>query len=63
MKNYYRIILGRKNAHAEEAYKGNFIAAGFIKDVDLTSRLSDNRRSFNEVFIPIFLEHMSINNF
>jgi restriction system protein len=56
MRNYYRIILGKKNAYAEEAYKGNFIAAGFIKDLDLTNQLSDNKRSFNEVFIPIFLK-------
>lgn len=56
MRNYYRVILGRKNAYAEEAYKGNFIAAGFIKDEDLTNKLSDNKRSFNEVFVPIFLK-------
>lgn len=47
MKNYYRIMLGRKSAYAEEAYKGNFIAAGFIKDRDLTQHLSDNGRDFN----------------
>ena len=56
MKNYYRVILGRKNAHAEEAYKGNFIAAGFIKDVDLTDHLSRDRGGFNEVIKPVFLE-------
>ena len=56
MKNYYRIILGKKNEHAEKAYKGNFIGAGFIKDVDFTNKLSDNRRDFNHVFVPIYLE-------
>mgnify|MGYP001588841570 FL=1 len=56
MKNYYRIMLGRKSAYAEEAYKGNFIAAGFIKDRDLTQHLSDNWRDFNKEFIPLFLE-------
>jgi restriction system protein len=56
MKNYYRIMLGRKSSHAEEAYKGNFIAAGFIKDRDLSQHLSDNRREFNKEFIPVFLE-------
>ena len=25
MKNYYRIMLGRKSIYAEEAFKGNFI--------------------------------------
>jgi len=56
MKNYYRVILGRKNVHAEEAYKGNFIAGGFVKDRDLTNHLSNNWRDFNQKFIPIFLE-------
>lgn len=56
MRNYYRVILGRKNAFVEEAYKGNFIAAGFIKNVDLTDHLSGNRGSFNEVIKPVFLE-------
>lgn len=56
MKNYYRIMLGKKSAYAEDAYKGNFIAAGFIKDRDLTSHISDNLRDFNQKFIPIFLE-------
>lgn len=49
-------MLGRKSAFAEEAYKGNFIAGGFIKDTDLTSHLSDNWRDFNKEFIPLFLE-------
>ncbi len=56
MKNYYRIMLGRKSAYAEEAYKGNFIAAGFVKDKDLAHHLPDNWRDFNKEFIPIFLE-------
>lgn len=56
MKNYYRIMLGRKSAYAEEAYKGNYIAAGFIKDRDLTNHLPDNWRDFNKEFIPLFLE-------
>jgi len=56
MKNYYRIMLGRKSAHAEECYKGNFIAAGFIQDRDLTHHLPDNWRDFNKEFIPVFLE-------
>lgn len=46
MKNYYRVMLGRKSAYAEEAYKGNFIGAGFLKDKSLTHHLSDNWRDF-----------------
>jgi restriction system protein len=56
MKSYYRIMLGRKSAYAEEAYKGNFIATGFIRDRDLTNRLSENWRDFNKKFIPLLLK-------
>jgi restriction system protein len=56
MANYYRIMQGRQSIYAEEAYKGNFIAAGFIQDKDLTGHLPDNWREFNKEFIPLFLE-------
>jgi len=56
MKNYYRIMLGKKSAHADEAFKGNFIGAGFIKDKNLTQHLPENWREFNKEFIPIYLE-------
>lgn len=49
-------MLGRKSAFAEECFKGNFIAAGFINDKDLTHHLPDKWREFNKEFIPIFLE-------
>jgi restriction system protein len=56
MKSYYRIMLGLKSSFADEAYKGNFVAAGFIKDWDLTQDLSDSRRDFNKKVIPIWLQ-------
>ena len=56
MKNYYRIMLGRKSVYAEEAHKGNFIGAGWLKDVDLTNKLPDNWRDFNSKFIPLYFE-------
>jgi restriction system protein len=49
-------MLGHRSIYAEDAYKGNFIAAGFIKDKDLVNHLFDSRREFNEEFIPIFLK-------
>jgi len=55
MKNYYRIMLGRKSIFAEEAFKGNFIGADFGLDMDLKNKLPDNWRDFNKEFIPIFL--------
>ncbi len=56
MKNYYRVILGKGNSFAEQARKGNFIAGGFIQDIDLTNHLSDDRRGFFEMLVPIFLK-------
>jgi len=56
MKNYYRIMLGKKSIYADEAYKGNFIGAGWFSDVDLTGKLAENWRDFNKTFIPIYIE-------
>jgi restriction system protein len=56
MKNYYRIMLGKKSIHAEECFKGNFIGADFGIPMDLTEKLPDNWRDFNKKFIPIYLE-------
>jgi restriction system protein len=56
MKNYYRIMLGRKSVFAEEGYKGNFIAAGYLHEKDITQHLSENWREFNKEFIPIYLK-------
>lgn len=49
-------MLGQKSVFAEEARNDNFIGAGFIKDIDLTTHLVDNWRDFNKNFIPVFLE-------
>jgi len=56
MKNYYRIMLGQKSMYAEEAHKGNFIGAGWLEDMDLTNKLSENWRDFNKAMIPVYLE-------
>nr|MBP7323290.1 DUF1016 family protein [Deltaproteobacteria bacterium] len=55
MKKYYRIMLGKKNKHADECFKGSFIGADFGIDTDLTGKLSDDWRVFNRAFIPIYL--------
>jgi len=56
MKQYYRIMLGRKSAYAEDCFKGNFIGADFGINQDLTGQLPDNWKVFNQKFIPFFLE-------
>lgn len=54
MKNYCRIMLGRKSIHADECAKNNFIGADFGINIDLTGRLPDNWKQFNQEFIPIY---------
>lgn len=55
MKNYYRIMLGKKSMHADECFKGNFIGAGFDIHMDLSGKLHENWKHFNQEFIPIYL--------
>jgi len=55
MKNYYRVMLGRKSVHAGECFSGNFIGTDFGITQDLTNKLPEEWRAFNKEFIPIFL--------
>jgi restriction system protein len=57
MKNYYRIMLGRKSVDAEECFRGSFIGVDFGIEQDVTSHLSDNQRDFNRQFIPVYLKN------
>lgn len=56
MKNYYRVMLGKKSIYAEECFAGNFIGVNFGIIQDLTHNLPEEWRTFNEEFIPIFLK-------
>jgi restriction system protein len=55
MKNYYRVMLGRKSAHAPECFAGGFIGTDFGINEDLTGKLPDSWREFNHHYIPIYL--------
>jgi len=55
MKNYYRVMLGRKSIYAAEAFAGNYICANFEIPQDLTADLFDDWRAFNKKFIPVFM--------
>jgi restriction system protein len=58
MKNFYRLMLGKKSKHAEECFAGNFVGTDFGITQDLTHKLPEEWRTFNKEFIPIFLaEH------
>jgi restriction system protein len=54
MKSYYRIMLGRKSAYAEDCFKGNYIGADFGINEDLEGKLPENWREFNQKYIPIY---------
>lgn len=49
-------MLGRKSIYADECFKGNFIGAGFLGDLDFTNKLHDNWKEFNKKYIPIYIE-------
>jgi restriction system protein len=55
MKNYYRVMLGKKSVFAEQCFAGNFIGADFGIAEDLSHKLPDEWRAFNKQFIPVFL--------
>jgi restriction system protein len=56
MRNYLRVMLGPRSVYAKQCFEEGFIGANFGIDVDLTGRLPENWRQFNEEFIPVFLE-------
>jgi restriction system protein len=55
MKSYYRVMLGRKSAHAAECFAGGFIGTDFDIHEDLSHKLPDEWREFNKQFIPVLL--------
>ena len=57
MRNFYRLMLGRKSIHAESCFNGSFVGTDFDIHQDLSGKLPDNWRDFNKEFIPIYLEN------
>ena len=55
MKDYYRVILGKKHFMADECYNAGFICVGFYKE-DLTNYLYNSVKEFNKYFVPKYLE-------
>lgn len=55
LKSYYRVMLGKKSAHAPECFAGNFIGTDFGITQDLKGQLPDEWREFNKRFIPVYL--------
>ncbi len=55
MKNYYRVMLGRKSVFAVDCFARGFVGVDFGLPMDLTNKLPDEWRAFNKEFIPIYL--------
>lgn len=55
MKNYYRVMLGRRSVYAAAGFEAGVIGADFEIPQDLSSDLPEDWRAFNRKFIPIFL--------
>lgn len=56
MKNYHRIMLGRKSIYAAECLNVGFIGADFGLQMDLSNDLYENWKDFNHKFIPYYLQ-------
>lgn len=56
MKKYYRIMLGKGGMHTPDCLAGNFVGLDYKIHEDLTNELPDDWRTFNQRFIPVFLE-------
>jgi restriction system protein len=56
MKKYTRIMLGAKSAYAAQCFAEGFIGADYGIRGDLTGKLSDNWKEFNQSLIPVYLE-------
>lgn len=56
MKQYLRLMLGRKSVHFAECRAGNFVGVDFDIPEDLSSQLPEDWRTFNAASIPKFLK-------
>lgn len=58
MTDYYRIMLGKKSSFVDECVAGGFIGADFDIHEDLTNKLPENWRDFNQEYIPVFMRNV-----
>lgn len=57
MPQYYRIMLGSGSMHATECFNGNFVGTDFGLHQDLTQHLPNQWRTFNQQFVPVYLQN------
>ena len=55
MKNYYRLMLGRKSMHAAECFAEGFVGVDSGINEDLSGKLPEEWRDFNKQYIPVYM--------
>lgn len=58
MKQYNRVMLGKAGLYADKCLKENFIGVDFDIYENLTGKIADNWRDFNEKYIPVYMAAM-----
>ena len=61
-KQYNRVMLGRGGQFSEECLKGGYIGADFNIPGDLTPKLTNDWRKFNQHYVSIFLANNPTKN-
>ena len=56
MKNYYRIMLGKRSSKASEMYNGKFIGVGFSIEEDLSENDFNDIHDFKAKYVDLYLE-------
>lgn len=56
MKNYNRVMLGRKSIYAKACFEGGFAGTDFDLHEDLTGKFTETWRPFNAAYIPVYLK-------
>jgi restriction system protein len=54
-RDYFRLMLGKKSAHAPECFEGGFIGTDFDIEEDLTGNLPEDWKEFNKRYVPVYL--------
>lgn len=57
MKKYNRVMAGQGSKHAKECFEGGFIGIDYGIQEDLTNRLPEKWREFNDEFCPVYLKN------
>jgi len=60
-RNFYKIMIGKNHAFAEDCVSGNFIGADWFKNEDLTNKFPVNgKTSTRSIFRSIYMKTQKI---